>query len=109
MSRRHASLSITQSWTERCQPSSWAGVATGRHLGAEQRDVLGGADPQIELDERPAVERGAQLVGAVAEPETTPQHEVGVARHGVRRVVLQHAETLHRSSISPPGRSASSS
>ena len=71
-------------------------VAAGGHLGAVQGDVFGRADPQIELDQRPAVERGAQLVGTVRGAEPGPQHEVGIARHGVGRIVLQHTEALHR-------------
>ena len=96
MSRRQASLSITQSWTERCQPSSWAGSRRAAISARYRAMSSAGRILEIELDQRPAVECGAQLVGPVGGAQPGPQHEVGVAGHGVGRVVLQHAEALHR-------------
>ena len=59
------------------------------HRGAVQREVLGGPQHRVELDEVAAGDGLFEVGVPIAAAEPAPQHEVGAGRDRARRVQLQ--------------------
>jgi hypothetical protein len=67
------------------------------HLGTKERQVLGGVEERVPLDERAVLpEEPVELGRVVALAEPAPEDEVLRRRDGGDRVELQEAEPLHR-------------
>ena len=68
----------------------------GRHVGAVEREVFGGPDQRLQLDERPVREGAPQLCRVVRRAEAAPHDQVGARRDRGDRVQLEEAQVSHQ-------------
>ena len=103
MSRRQASLALTQFAPLHLPGTERARARPGRHVGAVEREVFGRPDQRLQLDERPVVEGAPQLCRVVRRAEAAPHDQVGARGDRGDRVELEEAQMPHQ--IEQPGRS----
>ena len=103
MSRRQASLALTQSRRSACHVAQLAPPGPVRHVGAVEREVFRGPDHRLELEERPVLEGAAQLRRGVRRSQAAPRDQVGARGDRGDRVELEQAQVPHQ--LEQPGRS----